>query len=673
VGAILLAMASALGTAQAVPPPPADSAEIIVTGERVKRTLKDTAASVVVATKREIQATSADRVEQMLALVPNLQPGNGSQGPAIRGQDTTGALFALPAFLGGNRPRMALVVDGRRTTYNEFVFGAQPVWDLDRIEVFRSPQTTTQGQNSIAGAIFVHSNDPSFAPEYQSRAIGGNYRTGQLSAVASGPISGDLAVRVSGDLRYGRTTSRIADRIEDGDPNHDVYGLVRAKLLATPRGDPGARFELTYSHVQSQAPQIVSLTAPFRSRRDEDGFYGVFRINVDALTATAHQPLARDLAADITLTAGDSNTRRLAFPGLGQSHIRGRDWSAEAVLNWSPAGPMRAIGGVSRSHLGLNQVIDLSRLSGIGRFLDDQDSFGLFGEASLTVLPGTVLTAGLRYQRDRQDRRGALDSATGGIPLDFDRSFRAWLPKLSLAHEFGAVRAGLLVQRAYNPGGTTLRFDTGRLDVFEAETLWDYELFFRARMGPGVSASANLFRYDMRNAQRSKAIFIFVPGGFGVGFADLFNAPRARSQGAEAELDLRPNARLSARVSVGLLDTKLIDAGADYREFSGNQFARSPHFSAAATGDWKVSDRLRLSAQVRHHRAYFADDVNSADVRVPAATIVDARAEYRLGRVMVFAHARNLFDKFALVDRFDNVSASAEDPRMIGVGIETRF
>ena len=56
--------------------------------------------------------------------------------------------------------------------FQEFVFGAAPLWDVDRVEVFRSPQTTTQGQNSIAGAIFVETSDPSFTREFS----GARYR-----------------------------------------------------------------------------------------------------------------------------------------------------------------------------------------------------------------------------------------------------------------------------------------------------------------------------------------------------------------------------------------------------------------------------------------------------------------------------------------------------------------
>ena len=189
------------------------------------------------------------------------------------------------------------------------------------------------------------------------------------------------------------------------------------------------------------------------------------------------------------------------------------------------------------------------------------------------------MTAGLRYQQDRQNRSGSLTTSTSGIPLEFDRTFHAWLPKLSVAYDFSAaVRAGVLVQRAYNPGGTTLRFDIARPDNFEAETLWDYELFARARLGRAMTASFNAFYYDMRNAQRAKEIIVLAPAGFPVGFADMFNVPKARSYGLEGELDWRASKTLSSRLALGLLNTRIVRSGAGYSEFDGNQFGRSGLF-----------------------------------------------------------------------------------------------
>ena len=221
---VCLSLLAVSGASQAdAPPANAPSTEIIVTGERVTRSLRETPSSVAVFDESEIEAIGANRVDQVLALIPNVQLGNGSQGPAIRGMDTTGPLYALPAFLGGNRPRTTLVVDGRPVSYNEFVFGTFSVWDVNRIEVFRSPQTTTQGQNSIAGAIFVNTNDPAPSPEYGARAIAGSLKMRQVSALMSGPLAGDTtAFRIAGDFRYARTSSKLEDVIEGGDPSHDV-------------------------------------------------------------------------------------------------------------------------------------------------------------------------------------------------------------------------------------------------------------------------------------------------------------------------------------------------------------------------------------------------------------------------------------------------------------------
>lgn len=654
---------------------PAEPDEIVVTGERIPRTVRQTASSVAVFNEDDVEASGANRADQILALIPNVQLGNGTQGPAIRGLDTTGPLAALPAFLGGNRPRTTIIVDGRPVTYNEFVFGSFPLWDLDRIEVFRSPQTTTQGRNSIAGAIFVNTNDASFEPEYRARGIIGDYKLRQASLLASGPIAGDdVAVRVAGDFRYSRTTSDIRDTMEDADPNHDVYGLLRAKLLANP--SPSTRLALTYTHTQSQAPQIVGVTAPFGERRDESGSYGVFRINVDSLTSTIRHQIGSNLTANILVTAGDSKTRRLAAPGLGQTRIDGRDWSAEAIVDWSPKDPLRIVGGISHAHVALKQFIDLSRLSGaIGRFRDWQDGTGIFADAEIALTSRATATVGIRYQRDRQERRGALAADTFSIPVDFIGEFDAWLPKLTFAYDVTSrLRLGALVQKAYNPGGTTIRVDTLRPDNFKAETLWDYELFARAELADGrATATANLFYYDMREAQRSKGIIIFAPSGDGVGFSNLFNIPKARTYGAEGQLNWHASDKLSATIAVGLLQTKIVETDDESADWDGNEFDRSPHFTGAASIDWRPSDRWRLSAQVRHHGPYFSDPENSPERRVDSGTNMDVRAEYSMGRVAIFGQIRNLLDTLNMLDIGDPDFGEAEDPRTFAIGLESRF
>lgn len=675
VGAAWLAAASAAVAQPAIKPTERQDS-IIVTGERVKRSLRDTASSVAAIGRRDIEAAGVDGADQVLALVPNVQLGSGSQGPAIRGLDTTGPLQALPAFLGGNRPRTTIVVDGRPVTYTEFVFGAAPLWDVERVEVYRSPQTTTQGVNSIAGAIFVFSEDPTSEPEARFRAIGGDYRMRQVSAAASAPLSPDVAFRAAGDLRYSRTTSRISPVMAGADPNHEVSGLLRAKLLVTPRRLPDSRLLLTLTHSVSQSPQVVGVTKPFRERRDIAPNYGIFRVRVNSITASLRQGLADGVSANLLLTGGSSSARRFAFPGFGETQSDGTDWSGEAVVNWKGRGVLSGFAGLSYRHVRLVQQINLSLLSGlIGSFRDWQDGAGLFGEASMRLTERATLTAGLRYQNDRQKRAGALVTNTFSVPANFVGEFHAWLPKLILAYDLSpAWRAGVLVQKAYNPGGTTIRFDTAQLNTFAAETLWDTELFARGSFAEGrLLLSANAFNYAMHNAQRADPINIFTPTGRRVGFANLFNVPSARSRGLEATADWRPGPNLSLRASIGLLATRITRTDAQSVAYQGKQFDRSPHFTGAVALDWRPVPSVRLSVQVRRHSSYFSDNVDNPLLQIGAATIADVRAEYQLRRFSLFLQARNLFDTFAMASMFTANSGEAEDPRRISGGIEMRF
>src|SRR4051812_27133814 len=101
---VVVAMALA---AQAPPGEPPESADtIIVTGERAKRSLKDTAASVAVFTKRDSDRRPApDRGNQLLHSAPNARKASSRDTPSVRGQDSIGVLQGLPGFLGGARLR----------------------------------------------------------------------------------------------------------------------------------------------------------------------------------------------------------------------------------------------------------------------------------------------------------------------------------------------------------------------------------------------------------------------------------------------------------------------------------------------------------------------------------------------------------------------------------------
>lgn len=656
---------------------PAGPDEIVVTGERAQRSLKDTPSSVAVFRRSDLEALAApDRLDRLLLLVPNVQLGSGSEAPAIRGQDGTGVLQALPGFLGGARPRVTMQVDGRAIDYNELTFGIAPLWDVDRVEVFRSPQSSTQGRNSIAGAIFIETANPTFDFESRFRAIVGNARTRQLSGAVSGPIvGGQLAFRLAGDLRRGRGSTRLAGPVEGVSLNHDDSGVVRAKLLAEPRALPDLKVLLTYSHISSAMPQVASVRPPVEERRDPFYVFGYFKTDVDSVTAAITYPVTDALGSRTTVSWGDAAIRRFAPRSFGETRIRGRDRSFETVLDWKPGGPVSVIGGLHLLANDLDQQIDLAAaLLGTGEFRDKQRSGGLFGEVEWRPTERLTVTGGLRYQVDAKDRTGVLHTRLSDLLLDYHKSFNAVLPKVSVAYEVVPdFKVGAMVQRAYNPGGVTLNLRYRREDRFDAERLWDYEIFLRGSLlGGALTVASNLFYNDIQDAQRAQDFVIDTPGGR-VGISDIANQPGARSYGAELELAYRRSERLSLRAGIGLLDTRVTKTLFPEDPALGKRFARSPAWSAALGIDWHPVPDLGLSSQLRHNSGYFSDDAESPALGIKGSTTVDAQARWDTGRFALFAYARNLFDEFHVMSRGAFGFATANDPRQVGFGLEARY
>lgn len=657
--------------------PPDTPDDIIVIGEKVPVAARDVASSVAVFTQESIAATASDRAEQLFDLIPNLLVASGGLGPTIRGQDSTGVLRDLSAFLGGTRPRVTVQVDGRGVSYWEFVFGAQPLWDVAQVEVWRSPQTTTHGRNSIAGAIIVSSRDPTFEWEAAARGILGQLDTRQVSAMVSGPVVGDqLAVRIAADHRQSRPASEIAELLPGAVANEDFYGQVRVRALAQPKGLAGARIEATYTHHQSSAPAAEGIRPPYEERRDPLAITGIFSTNIESGAVEWQQALGNSAHLSATFTHGSGDIRRYGPPGLGQLQNRISDTSAEAILSGGLPGPLTYVAGIFYLTSEQDQRINLTAAGlGIGTFHDLQTSLGLFGQIGWSPAPNLELTAGLRRQQDRQERSGALAAPSRPIPLLFVGNFIQWLPRFTLAWDMNErVRTGLLVQRAANPGGASLIVDTGELDTFAAETLWSAEGFLRARSADGrLTVSANMFATLMHDAQRPQQRTILRPGLGTVTITEVSNAPRARTLGIEMEATLKPSRHLKFDVALGLLDTRILETVEPTDPILGKAFQRAPPYTATLGVDWRPDEATRLSAQLRTRGGYWGDDRNSPNQRVSGTTLLDARAERRIGPFSLFAYGRNLFDRFYFTSVGPTSFATAGDPRELGFGIEGRF
>lgn len=491
----------------------------------------------------------------------------------------------------------------------------------------------------------------------------------------SGPIVADqLAFRLAGDIRHSRTTARLAPLMRGADPNDDDYSLARLKLIAEPRALPGFRLLTTLVHSHTQSPQTVLIEQPFRDRRYLLGGYGIFRINVSSATIRATQAWPNG-QIEIVSSLSDTRTRRFAEAGVGEATAHLTDLSADMFGRWRVAPTITLRGGVHRLGSHFLQHIDLSQfIRSVGDFDDRQRSFGAFAEAEIDLTPQLMISAGGRYQQDRQRRVGGLVGRVT-LPVDFDIRFSAWLPKFSASYALTPrLKAGVLMQRAYNPGGATIAFNTGELDSFKAERLWDYELFVKGDVARShLSIAANLFINAVDNAQRGVLVPFVLPSGSTSFLLRYNNVPKASTRGAELDLSWHSSSALMLRGGIGLLRSRVRSARNDDGDVIGREFERSPHFTVSAAFDWNPVKPLRLSAQLRYHSRYFSDDFDTPELRIGRAAIVDVRGSYDWGKVTLFAYVRNAFDSFHLNYRFSPNEATADDPRTVGIGVEARF
>jgi len=490
--------------------------------------------------------------------------------------------------------------------------------------------------------------------------------------------SSDL-VRFAGDVYRSHAADLMIGPIVGADLNIDDYTTARVKLRAEPHAIPDLRVIMTYVHEKSKAPQGEGARAPFSDRRDIPCICGYFKTNVDAVTAKASYSITRHLESNTTLDWGKTFFRRFSLQGFGQSRVQTGDRSLESVLDWKPGEALSGIGGIAYQRLDLDQFIDLTATPlNTGSFKDRQESSAIFGEVTWKPAPRLSLTGGGRYQQDRQRRTGVLRTDPPQ-PLDYDRTFRVFLPKVSAAYDLTAdARVGALVERAYNPGGVTLEPLDSEIVLFDPEYLWDYEAYVRTSLlGGSLTVNANIFYNASKNVQRVVGLCLEAPDGC-VFLERVVNDPRAHTYGAELELAYKAAPNLTVQASGGWLRSRVDKTLLPDDPILGKEFGGVPHFSGVLGAEWNPVHNLHLSSQIRHNSNYFTDDSETPDVRIHPSTDVDARVSWETKRLTVFAYAHNLFDEFHITFWGDlptapDVEVGTNDPREIGIGVEARY
>ncbi len=232
-------------------------AEIIVTAQHRSENLQNVPVAVTAMSSEFLAANNIKTLQDLAAAVPGFVTTNsvnyGSAPLSIRGVGGANG--------GGNvlsDEPVAVYVDD--AVVGRLRFSTADLVDVGSVEVLRGPQGTLYGRNSTAGAVLVHSAEPTADFAANASVSAAQYNEERVQAAVSGPLTqgGELLGRLAGGFSdSGGWGNNLA-----GGPNlnrgrnWEVRGFLRYEPLSGLRIDliADASYQLSYPGVLAISP-----------------------------------------------------------------------------------------------------------------------------------------------------------------------------------------------------------------------------------------------------------------------------------------------------------------------------------------------------------------------------------------------------------------------------------
>lgn len=202
--------------------------EVVITSRRRIEKIQNVPIPISVVSGKRAEEAGAFNPNRLKELIPSVQLYSSN------GRNTTLNIRGLGSSFGltndGIDPGVGFYVDG--IYYARPAATAIDFVDIERIEVLRGPQGTLFGKNTTAGAFNITTRAPSFTSGASFETSYGNYNYIQAKASITGPISKNLAARISfsGTQRDGTIFNTTTLK-----PTNSLNNVgFRAQLLYTP-------------------------------------------------------------------------------------------------------------------------------------------------------------------------------------------------------------------------------------------------------------------------------------------------------------------------------------------------------------------------------------------------------------------------------------------------------
>jgi iron complex outermembrane receptor protein len=586
---------------------------VVVTAERRVESLQDVPVSVTALGAERIEKTFSTNLADFTRAAPNFTiEGVGAVSRSSAVVYSRGIGFS---GIDAVEPPVAVSIDGLFYAVN--VGTLLNTFDAQRIEVLQGPQGTLFGRNTTGGVIQIVTNDPTDTLELSGKVRAANYGRFDSNITANLPITDTLAARISVNTQKSDgffrnlyvdpiTNQRLGDTHTGGLDNR----AVRGKLKWTPTEDLSLLFTAFYTKQrQDQAtgqngngpldvlysrglPNVNSPVAgrpgigfpggptdPFTINRDTNGADNLDQ-KAFILDTRYHTPYGFDVTSITgylkyrSFQVADFDATDLNFftsvlhSGRSQisQEIRLQSNQSDSPLQWQ--------GGVffftTRWHNLQTNVIGPSFFANTNASTPTVSqnlaaatyarSVAGFGQADYRVMPNFVLTAGLRYTREKKRITDWPALANLNPPLGTgisnEHSWGDVTYRLAARYEFSD---DLMAYVSYSTGNKSGGFSTtattqSQLDPYKPEKAKAWEAgvrseWFDRRLRLNVTAFNNKYSDLQVGAFRP------VQGGTGQQ-SFIANAAFERAKGVEVQATAVPLPGLQLNASVGYLHAR---------------------------------------------------------------------------------------------------------------------
>jgi len=206
--------------------------EVVVTAQKREQSLQDVPLAVSALSGAALADAGIQNMSDISRRVPVLEV-QSSVTPVFTNFRIrrVGNLGNIPTF----EPAVGLFIDG--AFRSRAIFGASELFDIERIEILRGPQSTLYGKNTTAGVIGIYTRAPSDELTGGAELSLGNIEGGAGDAFSSnfkGGVSGPLSDTVRGSLSasYAEHDETMGEALaKTGDDANDLERYsVRGQL-----------------------------------------------------------------------------------------------------------------------------------------------------------------------------------------------------------------------------------------------------------------------------------------------------------------------------------------------------------------------------------------------------------------------------------------------------------